>query len=155
METEIRVLLDNVRSAHNVGSIFRTADGAGVTHVYLAGVTPAPTDRFGRVQPEISKTSLGASESVPWEQVSAESVAAYITALKQEGFQIIAVEQDPRSTSLATFQHGERVLYIFGNEVGGVSPELLQLADEIVEIPMQGIKESLNVSVTAGIVLFH
>lgn len=152
---EVVVLLDSIRSAHNVGSIFRTADGAGVSKIYLCGYTPAPVDRFGRVQKEIAKTSLGASETVAWEQVDDAAVSAVITRLKSEGYEVVAVEQTPTAVALHDYIPHKKVAYIFGNEIDGVSKQLLDLADRVVELPMHGIKESLNVSVTAGVVLFR
>lgn len=152
---EKQIIIDTVRSAHNVGSIFRTADGAGVTHIYMYGYTPQPIDRFGRVQPEIAKTSLGASATVPWSVVAGVEVPTLAASLKAEGFTLVAVEQVPGAVSLPDFIEPEKVVYILGNEVTGVSPEWLQVADVVVEIPMQGMKESLNVSVCAGIVLFR
>ncbi len=158
---DIQIILDNIRSAHNVGSIFRTSDGAGVSKIYLVGSTPTPVDRFGRVQAEIKKTSLGASESVAFEHIgeaSSKSSAAavkLIVRLKAEGYTIVAVEQVKNSILLPDFVVPDKVVYIFGAEVDGVGPELIATADCVVEIPMAGIKESLNVSVTAGIVLFH
>ena len=148
------VILDNIRSAHNVGSIFRTADGAGVSKIYLVGYTPTPRDRFGRVSPEISKTSLGAIETVGWEHIDNEAVPVLLTRLRSEGFQIVAIEQTPRSIFLQDFVLPEKVVYVFGNEIDGVSTAFLEAVDTVVEIPMHGSKESLNVSVTAGIVLF-
>lgn len=158
---ETILILDNIRSAHNVGSIFRTADAAGVGKVYLVGITPNPIDRFGRMQPEIAKTSLGATESVPWESVgdaaslSTAALLSLLARLKAEGFSIVAVEQASSSVSLFDFKPTEKIVYIFGAEVEGVQSEVLAVADAILEIPMQGMKESLNVSVTAGIVLFQ
>ncbi|MEZ4200485.1 MAG: TrmH family RNA methyltransferase [Candidatus Paceibacterota bacterium] len=155
------VMLDNIRSAHNVGSIFRTCDGAGVEKLYLIGTTPTPVDRFGRVQPEIAKTSLGATESVAWEQIgSAESLStqtavAEIESLKQAGYAIVAVEQTPQSVSLTSWQQPQKVCFIFGTERGGLQPELLQIADHIIDIPMHGQKDSLNVSVSVGVVLYQ
>lgn len=149
------VILDNIRSAHNVGSIFRTADGAGVKKIYLLGVTPTPIDRFGRVQTEISKTSLGASEMIEWEYVKNEDVSELISKLKTDNFKVVAIEQTPDSVNLEDYIVPERVAYIFGNEIDGVGEKLLSLTDQIVEIPMQGSKESLNVAVSAGIALFH
>lgn len=147
-----RIILHNIRSAYNVGSIFRTADGAGVECVYLSGYTPRPIDRFGRTQPEILKTSLGASEAVPWDAV--DDLPALIESLKQDGWTIVAVEQDDRAVSLYDFQTSGKAVYIFGNETEGIEPAVLDLADVIVVIPMRGTKESLNVSVAAGVVLF-
>ena len=157
---ETVVVLDNIRSAHNVGSVFRTSDGAGVQTIYLVGTTPAPIDRFGRVQPEIHKTSLGATETVSWERVgSASSLStteaeALVQKLKADGYAVVAVEQTKTSIPIAEFKRPEKVAYIFGAEVDGVQPELIAAADQVIEIPMAGTKESLNVSVTAGIVLF-
>ncbi len=148
------VILDNIRSAHNVGSIFRTADGAGVEKIYLIGTTPAPFDRFGREVPEIKKTSLGATEFVEWEHVDDRAAPVLIDRLSDEGFAIVAIEQSNKSISLHDFVPPPKVAYVFGNEVEGVGEGWLNAADPIVEIPMNGQKESLNVSVTAGIVLF-
>lgn len=155
MHTEKIVILDNIRSAHNVGSIFRTSDGAGVVRLILCGYTPAPQDRFGREQAEIAKTSLGAASMIPWEKK--ESVAEVLTAiseLKKSGFTIVALEQTIKSIPLHDFKVPSKVAYIVGNEVDGVSEVLLDEADTIVEIPMHGKKESLNVSVATGILLF-
>lgn len=147
------VILDNIRSAYNVGAIFRTADGAGVDKVFLVGYTPTPIDRFGRVQSEISKTSLGASATVPWEYV--ETVPELLETLSHTPCTLVAVEQTEHSIALASLLPTSSVAYIFGNEVEGVSPALLAAADYCVELPMLGQKESLNVSVTAGIVLYR
>ena len=147
------VILDNIRSAYNVGAIFRTADGAGVTKLFLSGYTATPLDRFGRVQVEIHKTSLGASETVPWEQVA--DVAACVAKLKADGVTIVAVEQTEVSVPLASLVLPEAVAFVFGNEIDGVSPEWLAAADVVVELPMLGHKESLNVAVTAGVVLYR
>lgn len=155
MNREVYVMLDNVRSAHNVGSIFRTSDGAGVTKIILVGYTPAPIDRFGRPQPEIEKTSLGAVKTIPWEQVATTDITEKITQLKSEGFKVVAVEQTPTSVSLYDYTPTNKVCFIFGNEIDGVSQPILDLADIIVEIPMHGQKESLNVGVSVGVVLFH
>lgn len=156
MQKDVVVILENVRSALNVGSIFRTADGAGVGRILLLGYTPAPIDRFGRVQPRIAKTSLGASESVPWEKIERTGEAHdAILRLRADGYAIIAIEQVTGALSLSDFEPPQRVAYIFGNEVTGVSHELLALCDRAVEIPMQGKKESLNVAVCAGILLYR
>ncbi len=146
------VILHNIRSAHNVGSIFRTADGAGVAKIFLVGYTPQPLDRFGRIQEEIRKTSLGASESVSWEVY--ESIDPLLHRLKSEGCTIVAVEQHDRAIPYRTYHpHGD-VAYIFGNEVEGVPHDVCEQADVVAEIPMAGMKESLNVSVAAGVILF-
>ncbi|QQG38001.1 MAG: RNA methyltransferase [Candidatus Kaiserbacteria bacterium] len=149
---EIAILLHNVRSTHNVGSIFRTADAAGVSKVYLSGFTPAPIDRFGRPQKEIAKTALGAEQFIPWQKsASAESV---IATLRKSGWRIVGVEQDPRSKDYRKLKPKGRVLYVFGNEVRGLSPKLRERCDTLIEIPMRGKKESLNVAVAAGVILF-
>ncbi len=161
MQQQKIVILDAIRSAHNVGSIFRTSDAAGVEKIYLAGPTPDPIDRFGRVQKEIAKTSLGASESVPWEHVgtidnrATEEVLQLIAVLATEGYTIVAVEQGAGSVDVYDFNVPKKVAYIFGAEVEGVQEELMKAADVVLELPMQGMKESLNVSVAAGIVLFQ
>ena len=147
------LIIENVRSAYNVGAMFRTADGAGVTKIFLAGYTPTPIDRFGRVQSEISKTSLGASETIAWE--SADTSVAVIAKLQSEGFIAVAIEQSPTAISLKDFVVPEQVVYIMGSEVTGVTAETLDAVDQVVDIPMLGAKESLNVSVAAGIVMYH
>jgi tRNA G18 (ribose-2'-O)-methylase SpoU len=152
MQGEVAVLLHNVRSAHNVGSIFRTADAAGVSRVFLSGYTPTPIDKFGRVQKDIAKTALGAEKFIPWEYV--KSPPQLLKRLKKEGWKIVGVEQDKRSKNYRTLRAKGRTFFIFGNEVLGLSKSLRDACDEIVEIPMHGKKESLNVSVAAGIVLF-
>lgn len=147
------IILEDIRSAYNVGAIFRTADASGVAKVFLVGYTPAPIDRFGRVQGEIEKTSLGASKTVAWEQVA--TTREIIERLQADGVTVVAVELAPGSVPLKDFKEPENVAYIVGNEVNGVSKEAQELADVIVELPMLGQKESLNVSVTAGIILYH
>jgi 23S rRNA (guanosine2251-2'-O)-methyltransferase len=150
------LIVDNVRSAYNVGSLFRTSDGAGVSRIILVGYTPTPLDRFGRVQLEIAKTSLGASTMITWEKrESGIDIETCITTLKNEGFSIVAVEQTKEAVSLYDFKVPEKVAYILGNEIDGVSKDLLKVADVVVHIPMQGQKESLNVGVATGIILFH
>jgi len=145
------IILDNLRSAHNVGAIFRTAEGAGVTRVLLVGHTPCPLDRFGRTQPEIAKTSLGASTMMSWEYF--DTAAAALQAVNET--RIIVVEQHERAISYTALPSSESVAFVFGNEVDGVSAPFLAAADAIIEIPMSGAKESLNVATTAGIILFH
>ena len=159
---EVAVLLHNIRSTHNVGSIFRTADAAGISRVYLTGYTPTPTDRFGRVRKDIAKTALGAERFLPWEHhVSASRL---ITKLKKEGWSIVGVEQDASARDYRTFSAGGgsssggkakgKTVFVFGNEVLGISKDLRKKCDALIEIPMHGKKESLNVSVAAGIILY-
>ena len=149
---QFAVLLHNVRSAHNVGSIFRTSDAAGVSHVFLSGYTPIPVDRFGRAQKDIAKTALGAEMTVPWTYYT--DAASCIRELKKEGWKVVGVELDPRANDYRNFESGEQTVFVFGNEVRGLSLSLRKLCDELIQIPMHGKKESLNVSVTAGIILF-
>lgn len=152
MVHEVAVLLHNVRSAHNVGSIFRTADAAGVSKIYLTGLTPAPVDRFGRVKKEIAKTALGAEKYVPWEKAARPQTI--IRRLKKEGWTIIGVEQDASARDYRSFKTRKDSLFIFGNEVRGLPESVRSHCDVLIEIPMRGKKESLNVSVAAGIILF-
>lgn len=147
------LILENLRSAHNVGSLFRTADAAGVAGVYLVGYTPQPIDRFGRRQATLAKTALGATETVPWQYY--ESVAALLPRLAAEDITLVAVEQAPEAVLLPDFSPPERVAYVLGHEVEGVSSDTRELAATIVEIPMYGHKESLNVAVAGGIILYH
>ena len=146
------VILDSIRSTYNVGSIFRTADAAGVEKIYLCGITPQPIDRFGRLRPQFTKVSLGAEKTVLWERV--KSASALIDRLKKEKYHIIAVEQDRRAVAYTKFRAPKKTAVIFGNEVSGISNPILKKADKIIEIPMRGKKESLNVSVAAGIIMF-
>jgi len=146
------VLLHNVRSSHNVGSIFRTADAAGIEKVFLTGYTPAPLDRFKRPNKEIAKTALGAEKFLAWEHM--KEPASVIRRLRREGWHIVGVEQDARSQDYRRFRIKSSTLFVFGNEVRGISRTLRDACDTLLEIPMKGKKESLNVAVAAGIVLF-
>lgn len=150
---EVCLLLHNIRSIHNVGSIFRTADAAGITKIYLTGYTPTPIDRFGREVPELSKVALGGEHSVAWEYK--KSPQPVIKALKKHSFHIIGLEQDVRSIDYKKVKAQFPLLFIVGNEVEGISKPLLALCDTIAEIPMHGTKESLNVAVSCGIALFR
>ncbi len=150
------IILDNIRSSHNVGSIFRTADALGlgtVGRIYIAGYTPAPTDKFGRANKEISKVALGAEKTLDWE--IAKSVSTLIKKLRSEKYKIVAVEQSSSAKDYKKFKLavGSQTAFIFGNEVSGISKKNLALCDEIIQIPMRGEKESLNVSVAFGIAL--
>lgn len=149
---EVSIILHNVRSTHNVGSIFRTADAAGVSHIYLSGYTPTPEDRFGRTQKDIAKTALGAEKYIPWSRAS--EPFALIQKLKKQGWRIVGVEQDARSRNYRSYTSRGKVVFIFGNEVRGLSKRARDACDALIEIPMRGKKESLNVSVAAGIILF-
>lgn len=133
--------------------MFRTADATGVEKIFLLGYTPTPIDRFGRVQTEVEKTSLGASAYIPWEYHAEMSMV--VPLLKAAQCSLVAIEQKAEAVSLADFLPPKRVAYLLGHEIDGVSADGLTAADTIVEIPMLGTKESLNVSVAAGVVLYH
>jgi len=148
-----QIILYNIRSNYNVGAIFRTCDGVGVAKVYLVGSTPTPIDRFGREVPEINKTALGAEKFIAWEYT--EDIFSLIKKLKDSGVIVVAVEQSVNSVMLDDFKVPENVVYIMGSETDGLSEEILKEVDCVLELPMLGKKESLNVSVTAGIVLYH
>ena len=143
------VILDNIRSVYNVGSIFRTSDALGVDKIYLCGCTPTPTDRFGRARKDLAKVALGAEKDIAWEYI--KETKEIIKKLKKDGFQIIAVEQDKKSVNFKKIMPKYPVGIVMGNEVGGIDKITLGLCDLIAEIPMVGDKESLNVSVSFGI----
>ena len=147
------LILENIRSTHNVGAMFRTADAVGVTKIFLCGYTPAPIDRFGRVRPDIAKSALGAENTIPWESV--ESAVDVVTQLKAQQVVTIALEQHVNSVDYKTITPTDDTAVVVGNEVDGVSQEVLELVDVIAEIPMVGSKESLNVSVATGVLLFR
>jgi tRNA G18 (ribose-2'-O)-methylase SpoU len=146
------LILHDIRSTHNVGSIFRTADAVGISKIYITGYTPAPTDRFNRPVHEITKVALGAEKNIPWEKVS---ILDCIKTLKKGGFQIIAIEQDKNSVDYKKIKPKFPAAFVLGNEVGGISKDVLKLCDVVAEIPMIGGKESLNVSVAGGVALFR
>lgn len=145
----VAVILDNIRSAHNVGSIFRSADAFKVDKIWLCGISPVPPTA------EIHKTALGAEDSVPWEH--RQDTAALVRELRKEGWTVVSVEQTVNSVKLQDFRRekGRRYAFIFGNEVDGVQQEVVDLSDFALEIPQYGTKHSLNVSVSAGVVLWE
>ena len=149
------LVLDNIRSAHNVGAMFRTAEAVGVDEVWLVGFSPCPTDRFGRPRPDIEKASVGAAAMVPWRHF--ETAAETIEELEKIGAEILVLEQTPESVDYKTVMigGGPAAALIAGYEVAGVSPECVAAADTVMHIPMSGQKESLNVSVAAGIALYR
>jgi len=155
MKKEINsiLILPNIRSALNVGAIFRTADAAGINKIYLTGYTPRPTDKFGRIQKDIAKSALGAEGWIPWEYVS--NINILINKLKKQGFKIIALEQDKRAIDYRKIKISKDVAIVLGEEVNGINKKILDKCDDIIEIPMYGKKESLNVSVACGITLFR
>jgi len=150
--SEIFLILHNIRSVHNVGSLFRTADAVGVHKIFLTGYTPTPLDRFERPRKDFIKVSLGAEKEVLWEKVS--NVKLLIERLKKEGVFVSAVEQDTKSVNFKNADKKSPRALLLGNEVEGISRDILDICDEIIEIPMKGTKESLNVSVAGGIALF-
>lgn len=143
------IILDNLRSHNNIGSVFRTADAFKVEAVYLCGITACPPHR------DIHKTALGATETVKWKYF--ESTAEAILGLKDDGFKIAAVEQVTNAISLEKLEihPNEKLALIFGHEVKGVEQEVIDLADFCIEIPQFGTKHSLNVAVSAGIVIWN
>lgn len=149
----VSLILHDIRSTHNVGSIFRTADAVGILKIYLTGYTPAPLDRFGRPRKDIAKVALGAEKSVSWEHFP--KIKTLLKKLKEEKVQIVALEQAENSIDYKTFKTKNSLALILGNEVGGIEKSILKLCDKVIEIPMSGKKESLNVSVSAGIALFR
>ena len=151
---ETVIFLCDVRSAQNAGAIMRTADAVGVSEVIFGGYTPGPLDRFGRERKEFTKASLGAEHTIAWKQE--KNCAVALKRLKKEGVYIIAVEQSKKSVDYKKIAPPRgHVAVVFGNEVSGLPRNILSLADVVAEIPMRGKKESLNVSVSAGIVLFR
>jgi tRNA G18 (ribose-2'-O)-methylase SpoU len=146
------LIIHNVRSVQNVGAMFRTADAVGIDKIYLTGYTPTPLDRFGRKRGDLVKSALGAEEFVSWEQK--KNISSLLLKLKQEKFLIIGIEQDKKSVDYKKVKLTSRNAFIVGAEVTGIPKNILQKCDIIAEIPMQGKKESLNVSVACGIALF-
>jgi len=141
------VVLDNIRSMHNVGSVFRTSDAFLVEAICLCGYTPQPPHR------DINKTALGATETVDW--LFFDKTTDAVKALKEKGYKVYAIEQVENSISLQKFpSNNESIAVVFGNEVEGVDDEVLKLVDGSIEIPQLGMKHSLNISVAAGIVLW-
>ena len=152
------MIAHDIRSTHNVGSLFRTADGAGVKKIFLTGYTPTPVDSYGKERGDIAKVALGAEKAMPWEHK--KSPVSVIKKLKSEGVYIVGLEQSEHSFPLHWFAKKKiskeyaGIALIVGNEVQGVSKSLLKLCDILLEIPMHGEKESLNVSVAFGIAIY-
>ncbi len=146
-KSPIVLVLDNIRSAMNVGSIFRTADAFLIEKIYLCGITAIPPNK------ELMKTALGANDSIDWEYV--RETSAIIKRLKIDNHHIVGVEQTEKATLLNNFEMpNKKIALIFGNEVFGVNQELIDLCDECIEIPQFGTKHSLNISISAGIVIW-
>lgn len=148
---EIFIVLYNVRSIHNVASIFRTADCLGVSKILLAGYTPAPYDRFGRLRDDFAKVSLGAEKTLAWKHLP--RISETLRSLKNAGVFTVALEQAPGAKNYRKIKLRYPLAFIFGNEVGGLPQEILDKCDAVAEIPMCGVKESFNVSVSVGIAL--
>ena len=148
-KTPLIVILDNVRSLNNIGSVFRTCDAFLIEKIYLCGITATPPNK------EIHKTALGATDSVVWEYV--ENTLLAVEKLKEQGVYIISIEQAENSTMLNDFRSNGKQKYaiIFGNEVKGVEQEVVSASDEVIEIPQYGTKHSLNISVSAGIAIWE
>lgn len=147
-KTPLMVVLDNVRSLHNVGSVFRTGDAFLIEKMYLCGITATPPHK------DIHKTALGATESVDWEYVP--NTSTLVARLKREGIVTVAVEQAERAVKLDGFlpEKDKKYAFIFGNELTGVAQEVVSGCDAVVEIPQYGVKHSLNIAVSVGIVLW-
>jgi len=147
------LILENIRSAQNVGSLFRTADACGVEEIYLIGITPTPIDKFGRANTLVTKTSLGAELTIPWKHNA--TISPLLKKLKKDGFTTIAIEQSKKSVDYKKIKITTPIAFILGNEVEGLPKRILEKIDLIAEIPMKGKKESLNVSVAGGIAMFR
>ncbi len=147
-------ILHNIRSLHNVGSIFRTADAAGIEKIYLTGYTASPVDRLGKLRASFGKVSLGAEKFVPWEKFA--QIDKLVRKMKLSGFTMVALEQSAKSIPYTKLSGNvEKLALVVGNEVRGLSKTVLGKCDKIVEIPMSGHKESLNVGVAFGVVVFN
>ena len=159
---QIILIAHNLRSCHNVGSLLRTADGLGIECVYLTGYTPYPAGSVSdprlpylaaKISRQITKTALGAEKTMLWQYVS--DIFSLLPKLQARGYQIVALEQAPKSSDLNTYKPPQKLALIVGREVEGIEDEVLNKVDDIVEIPMQGHKESFNVAVAAAMALYH
>jgi len=157
MKRDLYIIAHNIRSAHNVGAIFRSCDGAGVKKIYLTGYSQRPAEeaKENKNKPEkmLEKTALGAQLSVAWE--SADDLSALIDGLKKAGVQIVALEKTAKSVNIKKFEPVFPMALILGHEVDGVKDEILEQCDGVIDIPMRGAKESLNVSVATGIAIYE
>lgn len=150
------VWLHNIRSVHNVGSIFRTADAVGIDHIYLSGYTPLPVDRFGRDRQDMHKVAIGAEKTVSWSQLKNPELD--IHELKNTGTHVIGIEQDKNSIGVFNYSKPENVkevIIVMGEETLGMENWQRNICDDLVEIPMRGEKESLNVSVAFGVAVYQ
>ena len=152
-QKEVFILLHDIRSVHNVGSMWRTSNAAGGKKIFLSGYTPSPVDRFGMDRKDFAKVALNSQKTVAWEYI--ENPINLIKRLEKERFHIVAIEQAKNSVDYKKVKIKKPVLFLVGNEVEGIPQKFLNLADVVAEIPMKGDKESLNVSVAFGIALFR
>ncbi|KKW09351.1 MAG: tRNA/rRNA methyltransferase [Candidatus Kaiserbacteria bacterium GW2011_GWA2_49_19] len=146
-EKKFVLILPNIRSGHNVGAMFRTADGAGVDKIFPTGYSPCPP------HPQVDKVSLGAEKAVPWEYF--KQSGRLVKILKADGYRIIGLEQTNKSVNIYSWQPRFPLALIVGNEKTGISPGMLKLCDAVVHLPMRGMKKSLNVSIAAGVALYY
>lgn len=153
MKKQLYLILHNIRSVHNTASIFRAADGAGVKKIYLTGYTPKPIDEFGKIRNDFKKISLGAEKTVEWEYK--KDINKIINYLKTERVNVIALEQHPKAINYKKFKPKFPLALIVGNEVRGIPQNILKKCDAIIEIPMRGKKESLNISIATGIAIYQ
>lgn len=153
MQKEAVLIIHNIRSVYNVGALFRTADAVGISKIILSGYTPAPIDRFGRKRNDFHKCALGSEDSVSWEVSS--NVEETIGVLKKGGYVVVGLEQSDQSVDYKEVEVRQKTAVIIGSEVGGMDPELLAECDIVAEIPMKGMKDSLNVSVATGVLLYR
>lgn len=158
---DIVVIAHNLRSAHNVGSLLRTCDGLGVSHVFLTGYTPYPL-KYGdsrlphiaqKIDHQIAKTALNAEKNLAWEH--SDDIDAVLEQLRHNGYKIVAIEQTPTSIAMPDYEVPEKLALIVGREVEGIEPEVLDTCDDAIEIPMFGLKESFNVVQAAAMALYH
>ncbi len=147
------VVLDNIRSIYNVGSIFRTSDALGINKIFLCGCTPTPLDRFGREKKDLAKVALGAEKNIEWEY--AEDTISLLKELKKKKVFIVAIEQDKKSIDYKKIKIKYPLAIVVGTEVTGIDKKTLKFVDLIAEIPMEGKKESLNVSVAFGVATYR
>lgn len=149
------VVLDNLRSVYNVGSIFRTANAVGIEKIYLCGTTPTPLDKKGDCRKDFAKVALGAEDTVSWEYI--ENTLECVGKLKKENYFIVALEQNEKSIDYKNVNVGnkEEVAFVIGAEVVGIANEIIEQSDVIAEIPMLGTKESLNVTIAFGVAVYR
>lgn len=156
-EKKFYLILHRIRSAYNVGSIFRTSDGVGIDKIFITGFTQSPSDKIFELQSKaermLSKTALQADKYVPWEKE--KNISKVIDRLKKEGFQIVALEQDEKSIDYKKFKPKDKIALILGNEPKGIDKRIVKKCDSVIDIPMRGKKKSLNVAVATGVATYE